>query len=82
VQPIDLATNTAGKPINLQWPPDAIVIPPDGKTAYTTNGFPSRTLTPINFDAVLDDIAVKVDQVIRAQGSFRATTHMGVFVCR
>lgn len=37
---------------------------------------------PLDFDAVLDDIAVKVDQVIRAQGSFRATTHMGVFVCR
>jgi hypothetical protein len=37
---------------------------------------------PLDFDAVLDDIAVKVDQVIRAQGSFRATTHMGVFVSR
>ena len=37
---------------------------------------------PLDFDAVLDDIAVKVEQVIQAQGSFRATTHMGVFVCR
>jgi SAM-dependent methyltransferase len=37
---------------------------------------------PLDFDAVLDDIAVKVDQVIRAEGRFRATTHMGVFVCR
>jgi DNA-binding beta-propeller fold protein YncE len=45
--PIDLATNTAGKPINLQQPPDAIVITPDGKTAYVINGFPSRTVTPI-----------------------------------
>jgi SAM-dependent methyltransferase len=37
---------------------------------------------PLDFDAVLDDIAVKVEQVIQAQGSFRATTHMGVFICR
>ena len=37
---------------------------------------------PPDFDAVLDDIAVKVEQVIQAQGSFRATTHMGVFICR
>jgi hypothetical protein len=32
--------------------------------------------------AVLDDVAVRVEQVIQAQGSFRATTHMGVFTCR
>ncbi len=37
---------------------------------------------PLDFDAVLDDIAVRVEEVIQAQGSFRATTHMGVFVCR
>jgi SAM-dependent methyltransferase len=37
---------------------------------------------PLDFDAVLDDIAVKVEQVIQAQGSFRTFTHMGVFVCR
>jgi SAM-dependent methyltransferase len=37
---------------------------------------------PLDFDAVLDDIAVRVEQAIQAQGSFRATTHMGVFVCR
>jgi SAM-dependent methyltransferase len=37
---------------------------------------------PLDFDAVLDDIAGKVEQVIEANGSFRATTHMGVFVCR
>jgi hypothetical protein len=36
---------------------------------------------PLDFDAVLDDIAVKVEQDIQALGSFRATTHMGVFVC-
>lgn len=36
---------------------------------------------PLDFDAVLDDIATKVEQVIQAQGSFRATTHMGVFTC-
>jgi SAM-dependent methyltransferase len=37
---------------------------------------------PLDFDAVLDDIAMKVDQAVQAQGSFRATTHMGVFSCR
>jgi SAM-dependent methyltransferase len=37
---------------------------------------------PLDFDAVLDDIAVQVEEVIQAQGSFRATTHMGVFICR
>lgn len=37
---------------------------------------------PLDFDAVLDDIATKVEQVIQVQGSFRATTHMGVFICR
>jgi ubiquinone/menaquinone biosynthesis C-methylase UbiE len=37
---------------------------------------------PLDFDAVLDDIAVKVEQVIQARGSFLATTHMGVFICR
>jgi SAM-dependent methyltransferase len=37
---------------------------------------------PLDFDAVLDDIAANVEQVIQAQGSFRATTHMGVFICR
>jgi SAM-dependent methyltransferase len=37
---------------------------------------------PLDFDAVLDDIAARVEQVIQDQGSFRATTHMGVFICR
>jgi SAM-dependent methyltransferase len=37
---------------------------------------------PLDFDAVLDDIAAKVEQVIQARGSFRAITHMGVFICR
>lgn len=36
---------------------------------------------PLDFDAVLDDIAVRVEQVIQAEGSFRTATHMGVFVC-
>ena len=34
---------------------------------------------PLDFDALLDDITVKVDQAIQADGSFRATSHMGVF---
>jgi SAM-dependent methyltransferase len=37
---------------------------------------------PVDFDAVLDDVAVKIEEVIQGQGSFRATSRMGVFVCR
>ena len=37
---------------------------------------------PLDFDAVLDDIGGHVERVIQAQGSFRASTHMGVFICR
>ncbi len=36
---------------------------------------------PLDFDAVLDDIAMMVEQGIQAKGSFRATSHMGVFIC-
>jgi SAM-dependent methyltransferase len=36
----------------------------------------------LDFDAVLDDINAKVEQVIEDQGTFRASTHMGVFICR
>jgi SAM-dependent methyltransferase len=36
---------------------------------------------PLDFEAVLDDIAMAVEQAIQATGSFRATTHMGVFIC-
>jgi ubiquinone/menaquinone biosynthesis C-methylase UbiE len=41
----------------------------------------ARTAEPLDFDTVLDDIAVEVERVIQAQGSFRATTRMGVFIC-
>jgi SAM-dependent methyltransferase len=37
---------------------------------------------PVDFDAVLDDIAVQVEEAIQGQGSFRATSRMGVFICR
>jgi YVTN family beta-propeller protein len=69
---IDLTTNTPGKPIDLQWSADAIVITPDGKTAYLINGFPSRTLTavdlatntpgrPITLSAPPEEIAMAPD---------------------
>jgi SAM-dependent methyltransferase len=35
----------------------------------------------LDFDAVLDDIAMTVEHAIQATGSFGATTHMGVFIC-
>ncbi len=37
---------------------------------------------PLDFDAVLDDITRKVEQVIRVRGSFRTASQMGVFICR
>ena len=37
---------------------------------------------PLDFDVVLSDIAVKVEQVIQARGNFRTISHMGVFICR
>jgi YVTN family beta-propeller protein len=72
VTPIDLTTNTPGKPITLTDPADAIAIPPDGKTAYVINGFPSRTVTriniatntaekPINLSAEPEEIAMAPD---------------------
>jgi SAM-dependent methyltransferase len=37
---------------------------------------------PLDFDAVLDDIAEQVRQVIQARGSFRTFARMGLFICR
>jgi YVTN family beta-propeller protein len=52
VTPIDTATNTAGKNIKVGVDPFAIVIAPDGKTAYVLNlaeGEPGKgTVTPIS----------------------------------
>ncbi len=54
--PIDLTTNTAGKPIKVggkplamafYGDPMAIAITPDGTTAYVANQ-PSSTVTPID----------------------------------
>jgi YVTN family beta-propeller protein len=49
VSPINTATNTAGTPIalGLGASPNAVVITPDGKTAYVANTG-SNTVTPIN----------------------------------
>jgi SAM-dependent methyltransferase len=41
----------------------------------------ARIGKPLEFDAVLTDIAVKVEQTIQAQGSFRTTSNVGVFIC-
>jgi SAM-dependent methyltransferase len=37
---------------------------------------------PFDFDAALDDVAARAEQVIRADGRFRTTFRAGVFVCR
>jgi len=41
----------------------------------------ARIGEPLDFDAVLDDVAAKAEQVIQAQGSLRATSRSGVFIC-
>ncbi len=40
------------------------------------------TREPLDFDAVLDDIAEQVGHVIQARGSFRTFARMGLFICR
>src|SRR5262249_43808105 len=47
VQPIDLATNTAGTPIAVGSSPRELNITPDGKTLYVPNNS-SNKLTPID----------------------------------
>ncbi len=47
VTPIDLATNTAGSPIEVGANPAAIAITPDGSTAYVAN-VNSNSVTPID----------------------------------
>jgi SAM-dependent methyltransferase len=37
---------------------------------------------PLDFDAVLDDVTGRVEEVIQARGSFRTSSRMGVFICR
>jgi SAM-dependent methyltransferase len=37
---------------------------------------------PLDFDAVLDEVAARVERVIQARGRFRAAGRGGVFVCR
>jgi SAM-dependent methyltransferase len=36
----------------------------------------------VDFDAALDEVATRIEEVIRADGSFRATARSGVFTCR
>jgi DNA-binding beta-propeller fold protein YncE len=55
VTPIDLATSTAGKPIDIAGEPVALTAAPDGKTAYVATGATSsrgpssnQTVTPID----------------------------------
>ncbi len=42
----------------------------------------SHIAEPFDFDAVLDEIAARVERVIQAQGRFQTTGRSGVFVCR
>jgi YVTN family beta-propeller protein len=63
VTPVDLATNTAGKPIKVSGKlgSDAIAITPDGTTAYVANQ-PSSTVTPINLTTSTPGKPIKVGQ--------------------
>ena len=49
IVPISTATNTAGKPIRVGSPADALAITPDGKTLYAASSTATRnTVTPIS----------------------------------
>ena len=49
IVPISTATNTAGPPIRVGSPTDALAITPDGKTLYAASSTPTRnTVTPIS----------------------------------
>ena len=49
VTPISTATNTAGKPIRVGSPADALAITPDGKTLYAASSTATRNaVTPIS----------------------------------
>jgi hypothetical protein len=37
---------------------------------------------PLDFDAVLGQVATHVEEIIRERGTFRAVSRSGVFVCR
>jgi len=37
---------------------------------------------PLDYDAVLAEVAARVEEVIRVEGRFRAVNRSGVFVCR
>jgi YVTN family beta-propeller protein len=62
VVPVDVATNTAGTPIDVGSGPFAVAITPDGTRAYVTNSFDS-TVTPI-------DVATNRAGAAIAVGSF------------
>jgi YVTN family beta-propeller protein len=47
VTPITTATNEPGKPIKVGTQPWAIVVTPDGKTAYVVNS-ETGTVTPVS----------------------------------
>ena len=42
----------------------------------------SQVGEPLDFDAVLGDVAARIERVIRVQGCFRASARSGVFACR
>ena len=59
VTPIDLATNTAGKPIDVPGEPVALTAAPDGAAAYVANQ-PSSTVTPINLRSNKPEKPIKI----------------------
>jgi DNA-binding beta-propeller fold protein YncE len=60
VTPIDLATNTAGRPIEVGFAPTAIAITPNGKTAYVVTGGIPGSVVPIDIATNTPGPAIKV----------------------
>jgi YVTN family beta-propeller protein len=80
VTPIDLATNTAEKPIDVSGEPVAMALAPDGKTAYVAssatnsgaNPTSAQTVTPIDLAAKTAEkpiiLSNPVDEIAVAPG--------------
>ena len=54
VVPLNVTTNTFGRPVKVGIGPDAIVFSPNGKTAYVASGAPGLPLRPADTVAVID----------------------------
>lgn len=70
VQPIDVATNTLGTPIEVGDGPDAIAISPDGSHAYVTNRFDENVSV---IDLATQTVTATIEEVAENQTGIAIT---------